>query len=439
MRYLFSLLFVFTLKVVSGQTSSLLWEISGKGLKKPSYLYGTMHMRDERVFRFGDSVLVKFDRCEVFVGELDLSKDLGSVMKLAMMPGDTTLDMLLSPEDYDFVKRQGRKILGSRAILLDRMKPIFTSALVTEESSRKDSTEPLDLYFQNRARARGMKIAGLETGTEQMEALDNITLKEQAEMLLTSLKDPKKADKSMNELLTQYMNQDLDGIYRSMREYETPEAFNHALIHKRNKVMVQRIPKLIKKQSAFIAIGAAHLPGEAGVIQLLSDQGYKVRPVISGYTPSLRRTDLSGNKDTVPSGWFQYKTIGFQVLLPAEPKINEESDQKVTTAYVLEPNTDNLFSVTFHSKIKMEQTSEEYFKEVIDGYAQSNTKITSEKMFMENGNPVLELEASEGVSTIRMKYFFLEDKVVELAVTANKEEVRSPGSEIFFNSFKVNK
>lgn len=257
-------------------------------------------------------------------------------------------------------------------------------------------------------------------------------------MLLASLKDPRKADKSMEELMTQYMNQDLDGIYKSMMAYEAPETFNQALILQRNKVMVQRIPKLIKKQSAFIAIGAAHLPGEAGVIQLLSRQGYKVRPVVSGYSHSLRSTDLSGNKDTIPSGWFQYKTIGFQVLLPAEPKINEESDQKVTTAYILEPNTDNLFSVTFHSKIKMEQTADEYFKEVIDGYTQSNTKITSEKKSMENGNPVLELEASEGISTIRMKYYFLDDKVVELAVTANKEEVRSSGSEIFFNSFKIN-
>lgn len=438
MRYLIILVFSFIVQLSFGQASSLLWEISGKHLKKPSYLYGTMHVKDKRVFQFGDSVMIKFDQCSVFVGELNMdmdSKQLAEILKLSMMPKDTSLSMLLSKEDYDFVKKEGKKKLGNKALMFDKMKPMLSSALVTEELIQKDSSEFLDQYLRTQAKTKGMKTLGLETAQEQIAAIDKIPLKEQATILLNTLKDDKKTDQDLDKLFLCYLNQDMAGIEKYIIEYEAPEAFNKSVLTERNYVMASRIPKIIGKQPSFIAIGAAHLPGKEGVIELLKKKGYKVRPIISKFSAPQMPKDSA----TEVAGWVTYKANQLQISFPAEPKVNEESDQKISTVYALEPGTDNLYSLTFHSRIKNEQTAEQYFEEVLSGFSSSNSKIISKSKSTFKGFPSMDVEVMEGISTIRMKYYFLEDKIVELAITADKEEVKSKNSELFFNSFKISK
>jgi uncharacterized protein YbaP (TraB family) len=292
MRSLLTILLILLFHISNAQ---LLWEISGKKMKKPSFLYGTFHVRDERVFRFGDSVMIKFNSCKAYAGELDISNvGLGEqirMAKLMLMPGDTTLDMLISQEEYKLVLKKAEEKLGDKAFIINKIKPIFTSALMTESTNKNtekksDSTDYLDQYLQKLAKSKKMQIIGIETVEEQMVALDRLALKDQAAMLLSTMKEEESGEQSMEVLYDAYIKQDLKKIEEIVEAAGMPDEFSQAVLKERNYVMANRISKFIKKKSTFIGIGVAHLPGKEGVIELLRKNGYTLRPVISTNTNS---------------------------------------------------------------------------------------------------------------------------------------------------------
>ena len=285
------LLFTFILVGSSQIKAQLLWEISGNGLKKPSYLYGTMHIGDERVYDFNDSLLNLFGKCDIFAGELVIKQDFFTSINLLLgmrMQGDTTLSDLLPREKYAFVKRKLDKRLDEMGILymarfIEQLKPFFISIFMSDLNAQATASKvPLDLYFQNIAREKKMDVVGLETMDEQMSVFDRIPLKSQANMLYEELnkdKDEEAAKKEMEELITIYANEDLDSLYR-LTSQSFDDEMNAELLIKRNINMADRmVPYMKKKKRIFVGVGAAHLPGEEGVINLLRKKGYTLRAV----------------------------------------------------------------------------------------------------------------------------------------------------------------
>jgi uncharacterized protein len=289
MYRLFLLAGLFTLSFSDSfaQYNTLLWEISGNGLEKPSYLYGTMHLKDKRVFNFGDSVMVKFSQCNAFAGEVIFDKEAiksnaASLRASMMMPGDTTLKLLLGRADYKMVKKAARKRLGVLAFVINKIKPIYSSMLISEPALKKDESKVLDEYFQDLAASKKMKLIGIESIEEQLSALDKIPLREQADMLVEELKADHSVEQEMEGMISLYCSGNLDSLLTLMNlRGMMSENFNDALLLKRNYVMAERIGIFIKDHHAFIGIGAAHLPGKEGVIELLRAQGFTVRPVYS--------------------------------------------------------------------------------------------------------------------------------------------------------------
>src|SRR5436190_9881602 len=102
-QFFLVLVFAVGISRVEAQYNSLLWKISGNGLSNPSYLYGTIHIKDKRAFQLGNAVIPSFNSCTTFAGEIVLDNNNQSkLIGLVFMGGDTTLDMLLSKEDYKF-------------------------------------------------------------------------------------------------------------------------------------------------------------------------------------------------------------------------------------------------------------------------------------------------------------------------------------------------
>ena len=276
--------------------AQLLWEISGNGLEKPSYLYGTMHLGDERIYQFNDSLMPAFENCQLFAGELQLLDQsmFSSFGMLAdmMMPNDTTLKDLMTRDQYKLVKRKLDKRLDEMGMLMfaeyfERIKPIFVSIIMTDfESQVKQAQtgggkEPVDLYFQKLAKEKGMKVVGLETMDEQMQVFDNIPLTKQANMLYEELNKKKKDKKDeidVDQMIDLYASEDIDSLYK-LTSTGFDSDINEDLLYKRNINMANRMVPYMKKQAIFVGVGAAHLPGEGGVIDLLRKKGYTVRPV----------------------------------------------------------------------------------------------------------------------------------------------------------------
>ena len=286
MKKIFFVLCVLLSFSLSAQYNSLLWKITGNGLKKPSYLYGTMHTSDARVFNFSDSLMPFFNASKAYAMELDpvTAFDFSILSKITMGKG-YSLKKMIPDTDYVFLDSVMRKEVGMSVKIFDNVAPVFTMSLLEmksmglSDSSIKGNKEVLDVYFHNLAKKKKKKLIGIETVEEQLGALNSLTYQEQADMLLAELHAMRSNSSEGTELVEYYLQQDLDKLTAMNSVTDMPEKFYTALVSDRNVRMADRIAVFIQEQSVFVAIGALHLPGPGGVIELLRKKGYTVYPV----------------------------------------------------------------------------------------------------------------------------------------------------------------
>ncbi len=255
---------------------SLLWKISHDSLTTTSYLYGTMHLPDSRVIELFDSIGNKIEHCEAVAVELVLNASDAFAMMPQMVMKDSTLRDFYTPQEFERVNSVAKEELGLLGMFSNKMKPIFISSTIQQMRFGGDIKYVVDQYVQDEAKRLNKELIGIETMEEQMSALTGMSLQQQADMLLEYIDDLEKNDSLTNVLVNTYLDQSLSGLYDIYKEDELPEEMNDDLVLIRNIKMAKRIEKLIWKQSTFVAVGALHLPGETGLINMLREAGFKV-------------------------------------------------------------------------------------------------------------------------------------------------------------------
>jgi len=278
------LLLLFLLLQGKAQYSSIFWKISGNGLEHPSYLFGTMHTGDARVFDNVKRAMPYLTDAKAFVMELDPDKlfDVGLLGKI-MMGKDYSLRKMITAGDYSFLDSVVTQQIGMPLTMMDNVQPVFVMTILEsmEMGLNSDTTngtrEIMDLYFYNEAKDEKKKIIGIETVEEQLGALNTLSYEEQATMLSDDIKSLKTKGNDGRDVLKFYMEQNLDSLAGS--DDDMPPKLYKALVTDRNERMADRIAKFVKQQATFIAIGALHLPFKGGVIELLRQRGFTVEPV----------------------------------------------------------------------------------------------------------------------------------------------------------------
>ena len=262
--------------------NSLFWEISGNGLTEHSYLYGTMHTQDDRAFQFKDGVMEAFNQAEIYAMELNMdSVDQEGLLSKLIMDSVYSLKTLLTANEYKIVSDFFRDSLGQPLFMFEKMQPLFTSQMVALRDLDAQQTDALDIYFFKEAKKQKKQTIGLEKTIEQIDAFSAIPYEMQAKSLVEAVKDyGKEEDLDMDTMIKYYVEGNLDKLLEMTTKDEDHEEmskiFNDIFLVKRNYNMADRAEPYIKKGSSFIAIGAAHLPGKEGVIELLRKKGYKV-------------------------------------------------------------------------------------------------------------------------------------------------------------------
>jgi len=283
---------IYLILLIAGATQaqttekSLFWEISGNGLTEKSYLYGTMHVQDQRVFNFDKKVTETLLNCDAYVMELNLdSVNQAELMQQMLMKDDASLKTLLSKKKYKLVEQYFKDSLGMNIYMYQKMNPIITSQMVSLKDMSQEQEDALDIYFNKLAKENGIQTMGLEKMEDQIKALCSIPYKAQAEMLYEAVKDAyannQDAESEMDKMLESYIAGDLEALIEmadnfSKKDKKAQEAFTKTMLNDRNITMANGIEKITKTKTAFIAVGAAHLGGENGVIQLLRDKGFTV-------------------------------------------------------------------------------------------------------------------------------------------------------------------
>ena len=281
--FIFVFLFSTLLSFSQSKYNSLCWKIYDNGLTDTSYLYGTMHVQDSRVFQFKNGIQEAFNRCEIFALELNMdSVNTFQLMDELIMEPPNRLDSLLTNKEYEMVSQYFKDTLGIGLMIFNKMQPIYTSQLISFEKLKKDQDVALDIYFFNEAKKQNKTTVGLEFMEEQLNAFKSIPYDVQAKELFKAVENAYKGEgQEIDELIEYYLNEDLDKLLEltlnsQFMDEEINIIFKQVFLIDRNHKMAERSIKYIKSGPTFIAVGAAHLPGNEGVIENLRKKGYTV-------------------------------------------------------------------------------------------------------------------------------------------------------------------
>lgn len=279
---------VLFLSVALSFSQSLLWKVTGKDLQGTSYLYGTIHIQDQRVFNFDTTVMTALYSCDAFAGELLLDEiNPQDVKDCTYLPKGKTISGMMSEANFKKLDSLCKETVGVTAYLFNGMKPFFVMSAFQQSAFSQDQEDALDLFFLRKAREANKFCYGLETFKIQMSAIDAISLKDQMKMLVNALEnqgdttsiEATALDPSA-EMLTTYLAFDLDKMIVMCEDPSMPKKFNKIFLIDRNAGMAKEFVRIAKSHSLFCGVGAAHLGGEKGLINLLRKKGYTVEPVI---------------------------------------------------------------------------------------------------------------------------------------------------------------
>jgi uncharacterized protein YbaP (TraB family) len=278
-------------------TGSLLWKISGNGLEKPSYIFGTHHAVDTAFALNYPGFVQALEGAEQVVGEIDMSDVTASqqaVMSHTALPTGTTYESLLTPDELRSLDESLRSWFGAGLERLGKMNPGVISMMATQKLLAEampglnwTTHVSIDQYVQDRARKEGKKVGALETLEEQIQALFYAEpLEVQARTLLCGLSAAgieygKEAAVQLNKV---YAEADLYEAYRMT--FEDPEnpcpmsaEMAIALVDNRNARWVEQLPGIFADRPAFVAVGMLHLCGEKGLLCELDRLGYTIEAI----------------------------------------------------------------------------------------------------------------------------------------------------------------
>ena len=287
-----SLIIALTMLAMASQ-AQLLWKVNGSSLARPSYILGTYHLAPVSMLDEIPGFDQALEGCDVVVGELDKEemKNPGGLMSLAstmMAPADSTLDKLFTPQELQVIEQVFNKYCGAIGLpfsLLGRLKPEAVNMLITQmrvSALDTDNTNYIDMGVQYRGAKLGRPSMGLETMREQAELMFNSPIAEQAKRLLEACEDDDVQDEMSQALKQAYMSQDLvklEEVFRQSAGDNWGDARMDALLTHRNINWVEKLVKIMPERACLVCVGAGHLLGDKGLLQLLRDQGYTVEPV----------------------------------------------------------------------------------------------------------------------------------------------------------------
>lgn len=287
---------VLLLGTALGMQAQLLWKVSGNGLAQPSYIMGTHHLSPLSI---KDSIAgmkqaladTKQVYGEVAMSEMQSPAAVAQLMqKFTVTESDTTFQSLFTPAEYEMIQKYCNENLMFDVAMMPKLKPAFLSnnlvvVLYMKHVKGFNPQEQLDTYFQTQAEASGKKTGGLETLQFQFNLLYNgSSLKRQAEQLLCLLNDVDKNIDQLKKLTAYYNAQNLTAMLELMKERQGDRCDPlpgelEVMIDHRNKDWVEKLPAIMSAAPTFVAVGAGHLPGENGLLNLLKRRGYTVESV----------------------------------------------------------------------------------------------------------------------------------------------------------------
>ncbi len=264
--------------------NTLLWRVSGNGLAQPSFLFGTFHLLCKDDIHFSDQLLQAVKASKEMYMELDMDdpSTLLSGMLVMNMKNGKKLEDLYSPEEYQRVKNYFNDTLHAPIMMFQKAKPYFLVALLYPRMMNCTTPAGVEEELLKVAKENKKEIQGLETMQFQASVFDSIPYDWQAKELLKNIDSFPVYKKEFDDMVTLYKQQNLDSMQSMLVKSEFgSDKYEDLLLNNRNRNWVTQLKKIMDEESVFVAVGAGHLTGDNGLINLLRKAGYKVEPLLN--------------------------------------------------------------------------------------------------------------------------------------------------------------
>lgn len=267
--------------------AQLLYEISGNGITKSSYLFGTHHMIPiDKVVEI-PGVFRAFNDCDAVISEfVDDNPEEMQRQILAASKMELSILDLLNEEEENLIDSALQAELGLSLTNVQYMRPnviamIYEMTMYERIVAQKQDDMSIDSYFQVAATELGKAVYGLETLDKQLDILlRSVSLEQQAKNLIETIRSADNIKQLNFSIDSAYTEGNIDLLYELLlKEEEMTEAEKFLLVDERNLDWLSKIEMYIKSEPCFIAVGALHLPGKEGLINILRKTGYKVKEV----------------------------------------------------------------------------------------------------------------------------------------------------------------
>lgn len=269
---------------INGDDNSLLWEISGNGLQKSSYLFGTFHLMCRNDILLSTQLKTAVRNSDKVYLEMDMDDPavmLGGILMMNMKNGKKLKD-LYTAEEYLKVESFFKDSLHMPIGMLQTTKPFFLAAMLYPKMMPCTSVSGVEEELMKIAKLEKKEVKGLETMEFQAAIFDSIPYEEQAKELLKSIDSLEAYQRYFDTMITVYKSQKLSEIENLFSNTDFGmEKHQELLLNDRNKNWVNQLNSIMKTESVFVGVGAGHLVGKAGLINLLRNQGYTLKPLLN--------------------------------------------------------------------------------------------------------------------------------------------------------------
>ncbi|HEX6916185.1 MAG TPA: TraB/GumN family protein, partial [Chitinophagaceae bacterium] len=430
--------------------NSLLWEITGNGLEKPSYLFGTMHVSSKMVFHLSDSFYHAIRNSDMVA--LELNPKYWQPDMFRMQDAEQALTSYFKDARTGYINEKSFRLQryeDAIRMALSEEPTVINGLLYRNMQQQADFEENtyLDLYIYQTGRKLGKQSGGVEDYWETQKVI----MEGYQDMAIERAKK-KKGDygydfdgdenyyEVQKKLQEAYRKGDLDLLDSLEKKLEMSPAFNEKFLYKRNEIQANSIDSILKKQSLFVGVGAAHLPGERGVIELLRKKGYRLRPIMMQNRDALQKEKI--DKLHVPVKFNPVHTAdGFvKMMMPGELFKRSERNDNPSWQYADMENGSYYMLTRVPTHAAMLGENEAMVLRKVDSLLYENIpgKILSRNSIERNGYKGFDITNRTRRGDIqRYNIFVTPFEVLVFKMSGNDDYVQGKEAAEFFSSISM--
>lgn len=434
----------------------LLWEISGNGLQKPSYLFGTMHVSSKLVFHLADSFYLAIRQADVVALETNPESWQEDMSQFDFSTGEWHNSSRYAL--YEQFNRMPNDYLSIHTLEFGKYEKQLAQALYSnpstinnllyrtygDNSADFEEDTYLDMYIYQVGKKMGKRVAGVENYGESMRLM--------AEAYNDAAKDQSRKEKSYDldngysadKMQEAYRTGNLDLLDSLNKLQSFSAAFDEKFLYRRNEIQAHSMDSILKTGSSlFAGVGAAHLPGARGVIELLRQKGYTLRPVLMSSKENSRLKDMV-EKIRVPVSFHTVQSADhfFSVDVPGKLYPSDNNNGMVYQAQYADMANGSYYMVTRvkTNNVMWGHTPDILYKK-LDSLLYENIpgKILSKKVIERDGYKGLDIINRTRRGDFQRYHIFITSfELLFFKMSGNSDYVKE-GDEAdhFFNSIRL--